>query len=109
VAALGILFLLLAAACGIGSLVCFIMVLVKMFQNDQTTMGIVCIVLALCTGIGGLIAFVIGWINASKWKIQQLMMIWTGCFIGTLVLYVIAVVIAAAAAPAGGQFQINMN
>jgi hypothetical protein len=37
---------------GLASLVCFILVLIKMFQNGQTTLGVVCIVLVLCVGIG---------------------------------------------------------
>jgi hypothetical protein len=63
------------------SLVCFIMVVVKMFQHDQTGLGIACILLSLCSGIGTLIAFVYGWVKASDWKIQPLMAVWTGCFI----------------------------
>ena len=40
----------LLAILGIGSLVCFILVLIKMFQQGQTGLGIACIVLAFCTG-----------------------------------------------------------
>ena len=41
---------------GIVSLVCYILVIVKMFQHGQTVLGIVCLVLLLCCGLGGLIA-----------------------------------------------------
>src|SRR5438094_10081132 len=41
----------------IGELVCYILVLIKMFQAGEQTMGIICIVLTLCCGIGGLVAF----------------------------------------------------
>ncbi len=102
-----VLLWLLLAACGIVSLVCFIMVLVKMFQKNETTMGIVCIVTIFC-GIGGLLAFILGWINASKWKIQQIMLVWTGCFIATILLYIIIAVVAVAtleAQPALLHFQ----
>ena len=34
----------LSTICAIVSLVCFVMVIIKMFQNDQTVLGIVCIV-----------------------------------------------------------------
>ena len=69
---------ILSSAAGIGSLICFILVLVKMFQNGQTVLGIVCIV---CCGIGGLIAFVYGWIKSGEWGIQKVMLIWTVCII----------------------------
>jgi hypothetical protein len=74
---------------GIGSLVCFILVIIKMFQVGEQTMGIVCIVLVLCC-IGGLVAFVYGWINANKWGITNIMWIWTGLIIGGIVLNIIA-------------------
>ena len=70
--------------------------LIKMFQEDQTTLAIICIVLALCTGIGPLIALVVGWMNATKWRIQQVMLLWTGCLIGSIVLYLIGFCIVAA-------------
>ncbi len=73
---------------GIGSLVCFILVLVKMFQDNQTALAIVCIVLTCC-GIGPLVALVFGWINADKWNIKNIMMIWTGLFIGGIILGII--------------------
>ena len=67
---------LIAGVCGIGSLVCFILVLIKMFQNEQVALGIVCIVFC---GVGAVIAFIMGWVNASKWNIQNVMWAWTGC------------------------------
>jgi hypothetical protein len=76
---------LLGIVGGLGGLVCFILVLVKMFQNGQTGWGIACIVLLLCCGIGQLIAFIYGWINARAWGINNIMMIWTVCIILTLV------------------------
>jgi hypothetical protein len=87
---------------GIGELVCFIMVLIKMFQVGEQTMGIVCIVLAFCCGIGGLVAFVYGWINATKWNIKNVMMIWTGLFVASLVLYGIAFASGAVMIPQAG-------
>jgi hypothetical protein len=71
--------LLFAAA--IASLVCCIMVWVKMFQHGQTTLGIVFIVLTLCCGIGGLITFIYGWVKAGQWGITNIMLIWTVCII----------------------------
>ncbi len=44
---------------GLGSLVCFILVIIKMFQHGDSTLAIVCLVLIIC-GIGPLIAYVMG-------------------------------------------------
>jgi hypothetical protein len=65
---------------GIGSLVCLILVIIQMFQHQQTGLGIACILLAFC-GIGALIAFVYGWMKANEWNIKNIMLAWTGCFV----------------------------
>ncbi|MEA1950685.1 MAG: hypothetical protein U9N87_04830 [Planctomycetota bacterium] len=101
--ALALLLNLLGFCLGIGSLVCFILVLVKMFQNDQTVMGIVCIVTFFCC-IGGLIAFVVGWMNSSTWRIEQIMMIWTGCFIGSILVNILYFALFGAAQMQGQGF-----
>lgn len=93
---MGFLFLGLAAILGLVSLVCFILIIVKMFQNDDSTLGIICIVTIFC-GIGGLIAFVMGWINAGKYGASQLMLVWTGAIVGSVVLNIIGQALA------GGQ------
>ena len=54
----------------IGSLICFIIVLIKMFQNAgvlQGILGLIC----------GLWCFIWGWMNAGKLGIKNIMMIWT--------------------------------
>jgi hypothetical protein len=85
VVAMAALFSILGGLFGIGSLVCFIMVVIKMFQDPDTkTMGIVSLV-TICCGIGGLIAFIVGWMNADKLGVKNIMLIWTGCFVGALV------------------------
>jgi hypothetical protein len=76
----------LTSICGLVWLVCFIMVLVKMFQKGQTVMGVVCI-LGICCGVGSLIALVVGWMNATAWGIQNLMYAYTG----SLILYFILI------------------
>ena len=58
------------------SLVCLVLVIIKIFQSGQTGLGIACAVLSLC-GIGVLITFIVGWVNARKWNIQNIMLIWT--------------------------------
>lgn len=74
---------------GIASLVCFVMVVIQMFQNGRQTLGIVTIVLAFCCGIGGLIALIVGWINANTWNIRNLMLIWTVLIVIGIVLNII--------------------
>jgi len=70
---------------GIGSLVCFILVIVRMFQEGETVMAVVCLVLILCC-IGGLVAFISGWINSRKWGISNIMLVWTGLITAGLLL-----------------------
>jgi hypothetical protein len=69
----------LIAVISIGSLVCWIMVLVKMFQNEQVGLGVASIFVPL-------IAFVFGWIKAAEWRIKGLMAVWTGCFAASLLM-----------------------
>ena len=75
----------LAFVFGVGSFVCYILVLIKMFQHNQTGLGVACIVLLFCCGIGGLIAFIFGWVKAREWGITNLMTVWTVFFALNLV------------------------
>jgi hypothetical protein len=61
----------LAGLIGLGSLVCWIMVLIKQFQVGSVIHGIVGIVTC------GLWTFIWGWINAGKHNLRNLMLIWT--------------------------------
>jgi hypothetical protein len=70
----------------LASLVCFIIVVMKMFQHGQTGLGIVCILLVWC--VGGLIAFIYGWVKAGEWNIKNVMLLWTVLIIVGLVLNV---------------------
>ena len=70
---------------GLGSLICFILVLVQMFQRGKTGLGIACILLVFVCGIGGLIAFIYGWMNAAEWGIKNVMLIWTACIVAGIV------------------------
>ncbi len=83
----------LLAILGIGSLVCFILVLIKMFQQGQTGLGIACIVLAFCAGIGVLIAFIYGWFKAREWDLQKVMMVWSGILVAHVLLVIIFMVL----------------
>src|SRR5262249_4220228 len=65
---------------GVGSLinlVCFILLVVKMFQNGKTGLGVLCIVLLFCCGIGNVVAFIYGWIKSAEWNLRTVMMVWT--------------------------------
>jgi hypothetical protein len=77
---MGGLFLAVYWLAAIVSLVCLVLVIVKIFQSGQTGLGIACAVLSLC-GIGALITFIVGWVNAKKWGITNIMIIWTAAWI----------------------------
>jgi len=64
---LGILALVVEVAC----LICFIIVLIKQFQNAGVVHGIIGIV--TCS----IWTFVWGWMNAKKLNIKNIMIIWT--------------------------------
>ena len=65
---------ILASLASIGSLVCWIMILIKMFQNDKVILAILGI---LCP----LWAFIWGWMNKDKAAHPKLMLIWTICIV----------------------------
>ena len=60
----------LAGISGLACLVCFIMVLIQMFKNENIGLAILGI---FC----GLWAFIWGWMNASKHALKKIMLIWT--------------------------------
>ena len=64
--------IILLAIGSLGSLVCWIMVLIKMFQNEKPLIGILGI---LC----GLWAFIWGWMKSSTLGLKKIMMLWSVC------------------------------
>jgi hypothetical protein len=60
----------LGIAASIVSLVCWIMVLIKMFPAEGALKGILAI-------ICGLYAFIWGWMNAARFNLKTIMLIWT--------------------------------
>jgi len=60
---------LLFCGLGIASLVFFVVVLAKIFQNNRAGIGAACIVLFFVCGIGQLIAFVYGWMKSKEWEL----------------------------------------
>ena len=70
---------LLASLLGLGSLACFIIVLVKLFQDEgvgQGILGLIC----------GIYTFIWGWQNAKRLDINTIMLIWTILAVAALVL-----------------------
>ena len=75
---------ILAMLVGLVSLVIFIMVLIKQFQNAGAVHGIIGIVTC------GIWTFIWGWMNAGKLNIRNLMLIWTACIILSIILNIAA-------------------
>jgi hypothetical protein len=65
---------------------CFLMVVLRMFQEDKTVLGIVSIVLTVCTLIGWLLPFVYGWIKVQEWRMMPIMGTWTACLVLEIIL-----------------------
>jgi hypothetical protein len=63
----------------LGCVICYIVVLIKLFQNEDTIKGILGI-------ICGLYTFVWGWMNANRYGIKNVMMIWTLLLIVSIIL-----------------------
>lgn len=78
---LAMIMLFVAGVCTIISIGCYVMIIIKMFSNDEATLGIICLATLLCVGLGGLIAFIMGWVKADKLQARQIMGIWTGCVV----------------------------
>ena len=62
---------------GLIAFVCYILVIVKMFQHNQTGLAIACIVGLCVCGIGYLVAFIMGWMKSGEWNLKTVMLIWT--------------------------------
>lgn len=86
-----ILLSLLLMAVGVGSLICWIIVLTKLFPAEGALKGILGIICAIY-------AFIWGWMNADQQNIRKIMQIWTVCFIAGIVLQVLTVVIGGSGA-----------
>jgi hypothetical protein len=71
---------------GIAELVCFVLVIVQMFQHGQTGIAVACLVGVLLCLVGFLAAFVYGWMKAGEWRIQNIMYVWTGCIVLSFIL-----------------------
>jgi hypothetical protein len=68
----------------LGSLLCFIALVVQMFMQDESGWGIACILLFFC-GCGPLLAFIYGWTKVGQWEIGLLMLAWSLCIVGGII------------------------
>jgi hypothetical protein len=62
----------------IGSIICFIMVLIQLFKAKGALHGILGLICSLYT-------FIWGWINAKTLNLSKLMLIWTVCILVSMV------------------------
>ena len=63
----------------LGSIICFIMVLIKLFQDKGALHGILGL-------ICGLYTFIWGWLNADRLGIKNIMIIWSLLIIVNIIL-----------------------
>lgn len=80
---MGALFSLLAIVIGIGSVICWIMVLIKMFQAEGPLHGILGIICSIY-------ALIWGWMHADEHGLRKIMQIWTALIvIGLIVNFIL--------------------
>ena len=72
--------MILASLVGLGSLVCFVMVLIKQFQTAGALHGIIGLITC------GIWTFIWGWMKASTLNIKNIMLAWTGLIVLSVVL-----------------------
>jgi hypothetical protein len=75
----------LAGLVGLGSFVCFVMVLIKQFQDAGPMHGIIGIVTC------GIWTLIWGWMNGTRLGIKNLVMAWTGLIVLGIILQVVGV------------------
>jgi len=73
----------LALICNLGSLICFIIVVIKLFKEKGVLHGILGIICSLYT-------FVWGWIESGRLGIKNIMLAWTVLIIGSVAFGVLA-------------------
>ena len=69
---------ILSYLAGIVSLICWIMVLIKMFPAEGVVKGILAV-------ICGLYAFIWGWMNSAQHNLRNIMLIWTVAILVSIV------------------------
>jgi hypothetical protein len=70
---------LLAMLVGLGCIICWIIVLIKIFTKDGALKGILGIICPL-------FAFILGWMNADSYGVKNIMLLWTALVVISLIL-----------------------
>ena len=71
---------ILGGIAGLGSLICFIIILIKQFQDGGVLHGIIGIITC------GIWTFIWGWINSGRLNIRNIMLIWTLLWVVAIIL-----------------------
>jgi hypothetical protein len=74
----------------LAAFVCYVMVVIQIFQHGETGMGLACSIGLLACGLGYLLAFIYGWVKAGPWRLNNIMLVWTACFVINLILSFLA-------------------
>jgi nitrate/nitrite transporter NarK len=75
---------ILSILVGVGSLVCWIFVLVRIFQAGNIGLGILGIICPL-------FAFIYGWVKSEELNIRQVMLIWTVLIVVGLIINIMLI------------------
>ncbi len=67
------------------TLVCWILVLIRLFQTGRTGPAVASLILTLC-GFGPLVALIYGWLHADELRIRSIIYLWTACLVAALLL-----------------------
>ena len=81
------IFGLLGTLVGLGSLILFIMVVIKLFQQKGVLHGILGIICSIYT-------FIWGWMNVERNDNRQVMLAWTACILAGIVFNILSAVFA---------------
>ncbi|PQO42035.1 hypothetical protein [Blastopirellula marina] len=76
-AVVGTMLLAMCWILSVVSFICFVAVLLKMFQHEDASLAMISIVLTVCSGIGVFLAFIGGWMGVAKYDALRLMGFWT--------------------------------
>jgi hypothetical protein len=71
---------ILGGIAGLGSLICFIIVLIKQFQEGGVLHGIIGIITC------GIWTFIWGWINSGRLNFRNIMLVWTLLWVVAIIL-----------------------
>ncbi|MBX3422753.1 MAG: hypothetical protein KF752_14455 [Pirellulaceae bacterium] len=83
----GMAMVALATLFSLVGFVCAILIIVKMFQHNQTGLGIATLIGILVCGFGYLLALIFGWQNKQSWQLGKVMPAYTGSLILSFVLF----------------------